>query len=76
MDKPVTNASEAAAAPEVPPAAPAPAKAATATEVTTPATATPDVERVKAEKALRLAKALRDNLRRRKVATRPARQSN
>ena len=74
MDKPVTTATQAAAAPEAPPTAPAPAKVA-ATEVATPAVA-PDVERVRAEKALRLAKALRDNLRRRKVATKAARPSN
>ena len=76
MDKPVTTAPEAAAAPEVPPAAPAPVKASPATEVATPVSATPDVERAKAEKALRLARALRDNLRRRKTATKPARPSN
>ena len=76
MDKPVTTAPEAAAAPEVPPSASAAVKAAVSTEVATPATAAPDVVRVKAEKALRLAKALRDNLRRRKVAAKPARQSN
>ncbi len=74
MDKPVTTATEAAAAPEVPLTAPAPNKVA-ATEVATPAPAS-DVERAKAEKALRLAKALRDNLRRRKVATKAARPSN
>ena len=74
MDKPVTTATQAAAAPEAPPTAAAPAKVA-ATEVATPAPA-PDVARVKAEKALRLAKALRDNLRRRKVATKAARPSN
>ena len=80
MDKPVTTAPEAAAVHDAPPAAPAPVKAAPATEVATPVsggvTATPDVARVKAEKALRLASALRDNLRRRKVATRAARPSN
>jgi hypothetical protein len=80
MDKPVTTAPEAAAAHEAPPAAPAPAKAAPATEVATtvsaPASAAPEIERAKAEKALRLAKALRDNLRRRKVATKAARPSN
>jgi hypothetical protein len=75
MDKPETTASEAAAVPEAPPAAPAPVKAVAATEVSTPAPAT-DVTRVKSEKALRLAKALRDNLRRRKVAAKPARPSN
>ncbi|MFN3560072.1 MAG: hypothetical protein ACK4UQ_12400 [Brevundimonas sp.] len=69
----MTTATQAAAAPEAPPTAPAPAKV--ATEVATPAVA-PDVERVRAEKALRLAKALRDNLRRRKVATKAARPSN
>jgi len=74
MDKPVTTATKAAAAPEAPPTAAAPARMA-ATEVATSAPA-PDVERVKAEKALRLAKALRDNLRRRKVSTRAARPSN
>ena len=76
MDKPVTTATEAAAAPEVPLTAPATAKPAPATEVATPVAAGSDVERAKAEKALRLAKALRDNLRRRKVATKPARPSN
>jgi hypothetical protein len=75
MDKPETTASEAAAVPEAPPAASTPVKAVPATEVTTPATA-PDPTRAKAEKALRLAKALRDNLRRRKVAAKPARPSN
>ena len=79
MDKPVTTAPEAAAASEAPPSASAPVKAATPTEVTTgvagPAAGS-DVTRVKSEKALRLAKALRENLRRRKVATRPARPSN
>jgi hypothetical protein len=79
MDKPETTAPEAAAVPEAPPAAPAPVKAAPATEVTTgvsgaPAPAGP--ARAKSEKALRLAKALRDNLRRRKVAAKPARPSN
>ena len=80
MNKPLTTATDAAAAPEVPPTAPATAKPAPATEVATPASgpvaAGSDVERAKAEKALRLAKALRDNLRRRKVAAKPARQSN
>ncbi len=80
MDKPVTTAPEAAAVHEAPPASTAPARAAPATEVATPVsggvTATPHVERVKAEKALRLAQALRDNLRRRKVATKAARPSN
>ena len=79
MDKPETTAPEAAAVPEAPPAAPAPVKATPATEVTTgvsgaPAPAGP--ARAKSEKALRLAKALRDNLRRRKVAAKPARPSN
>ena len=72
MDKPVTTAPEAAAVPEVPPAA-APAKTGSAAEVVAPATADP--ARAKSEKALRLAAALRDNLRRRKAA-RPARPSN
>ncbi|RZJ81773.1 MAG: hypothetical protein EON88_30755 [Brevundimonas sp.] len=80
MDKPVTTATEAAAAPEVPLTASATVKPAPATEVATPVSAAapvaPDVERVRAEKALRLAKALRDNLRRRKVATKAARPSN
>lgn len=76
MDKPVTTAPEAAAAPEVPPVAPAPVKATPATEVATPSPAVPEAERAKAEKALRLAKALRDNLRRRKTATKAARPSN
>lgn len=76
MNKPLTTATDAAAAPEVPPTAAATAKPTPATEVATPVVAAPDVERAKAEKALRLAKALRDNLRRRKVATKPARQSN
>lgn len=76
MDKPVTTAPQAAAVPEVPPTASAPVKPAAATEVTAPASPAPDAERAKAEKALRLAKALRDNLRRRKVATRAARPSN
>ena len=81
MDKPETTAPEAAAVPEAPPAAPAPVKAAPATEVTTgvsgaPAPAPAGPARAKSEKALRLAKALRDNLRRRKVAAKPARPSN
>ena len=76
MDKPVTTAPEAAAAiPDVRPATSAPAKATSTPEVATP-TPSSDAERAKAEKALRLAKALRENLRRRKVATKPARQSN
>lgn len=74
MDKPVTTATD-AAAPEAPPAAAAAPNKVAATEVATPAVA-PDAERAKAEKALRLAKALRDNLRRRKVATKAARPSN
>ncbi|WP_439471878.1 hypothetical protein [Brevundimonas sp.] len=76
MDKPVIPATEAAAAPEVPLTAAATVKPAPATEVATPVAAGSDAERAKAEKALRLARALRDNLRRRKVATKPARQSN
>ncbi|RZJ24127.1 MAG: hypothetical protein EON85_14755 [Brevundimonas sp.] len=74
MDKPVTTASEAAAIPEAPPSASAPVKP--AAEVAAPTGPVVEVERAKAEKALRLAKALRDNLRRRKVAARPARPSN
>ncbi|MDQ8029536.1 MAG: hypothetical protein REJ23_12495 [Brevundimonas sp.] len=62
-----------AAAPEgLPAAAPAPVKS----EVVTPSGPAAEAERAKAEKALRLAKALRDNLRRRKVAAKPARPSN
>ncbi|WP_291834118.1 hypothetical protein [Brevundimonas sp.] len=77
MDKPETTAPEAAAVPEAPPAAPAPVKAAPATEVTTGVSGAPaGPARAKSEKALRLAKALRDNLRRRKVAAKPARPSN
>jgi hypothetical protein len=72
MDKPVTNAPEAAAIPEVPQAAAAPAKALPAAEVVAPAAAP---VRARSEKALRLAQALRDNLRRRKAA-RPAKPSN
>ncbi len=81
MDKPVTTAPEAAAAPEVMPSVPAgapvesPSKAAAA-EVAAPSAPAEAAERARAEKALRLAKALRDNLRRRKVAAKPARPSN
>ena len=50
-------------APETPPAV----------EPTAPAPVAP---KAKSEKALRLAAALRDNLRRRKAAARPARPSN
>jgi hypothetical protein len=50
-------------APETPPAA-------------EPAAPAPVAPKAKSEKALRLAAALRANLRRRKVAARPARQSN
>lgn len=76
MDKPVTTAPEAAAVPEVPPAAPAPAKAGPAAEVAAPV---PASAKAKSEKALKLAQALRDNLKRRKAAVRsaaPARPSN
>ncbi|MFC7378838.1 hypothetical protein [Brevundimonas sp. GCM10030266] len=73
MDKPVTHTPDVAAAPEgLPAAAPAPVKG----EVVAPSGAAVEAERAKAEKALRLAKALRDNLRRRKVAAKPARPSN
>ena len=75
MDKPVTTAPEAAAVPEVPPAA-APTKPAPAAEVAAPA---PPAAKAKSEKALKLAQALRDNLKRRKAAVRsagPARPSN
>lgn len=41
-----------------------------------PAAPAPVAPKAKSEKALRLAAALRANLRRRKVAARPARQSN
>lgn len=44
--------------------------------VAEPVAPAPSAPRAKSEKALRLAAALRDNLRRRKVATRPARPSN
>lgn len=79
MDKPAANAPEAATAPEVIPSAPAgaaPAPVKAAAEVAAPAAPVEAAERAKAEKALRLAKALRDNLRRRKVAAKPARPSN
>ncbi|QDH73926.1 hypothetical protein [Brevundimonas sp. M20] len=76
MDKPVTIAPEAAAAPEVIPSAPVESPVKAAAEVTTPSGPAVEAERAKAEKALRLAKALRDNLRRRKVATKVARPSN
>jgi hypothetical protein len=77
MDKPVTHTTDVAAAPEgLPAAASAPVKG----EVVAPSPSTSgpaaEAERAKAEKALRLAKALRDNLRRRKVAAKPARPSN
>lgn len=78
MDKPVIPATEAAAPPEVPQSAPAsaPAPVKAAAEVTAASGPAVEAERAKAEKALRLAKALRDNLRRRKVATKVARPSN
>ncbi|MBA4805435.1 MAG: hypothetical protein H2038_12365 [Brevundimonas sp.] len=47
----------------------------TAPAVEAPAPAAPPAK-AKSEKALRLAAALRDNLRRRKAASRPARPSN
>lgn len=75
MGKPVTTASDAAAAPEVPPGAPPATKVVAPTEVSAPAAATTPA-RAKSEKALRLAQALRDNLKRRKAAARPARPSN
>jgi hypothetical protein len=76
MDKPVIPATEAAAVPEVIPSAPVESPVKAAAEVTTPSGPAVEAERAKAEKALRLAKALRDNLRRRKVATKVARPSN
>lgn len=78
MAKPEITASEADPAPEPPPPAQGPvsgqAKAAPAPEVAAPPAGTP--ARAKSEKALRLAQALRDNLKRRKAAARSARQSN
>lgn len=76
MAKPEITASEADPSPEPPPPAPAsePAKAVPAPEVAAAPAGTPP--KAKSEKALRLAQALRDNLKRRKAATRSARQSN
>jgi hypothetical protein len=82
MAKPEITASEADAAPEPPPPAPVQgtgqgtgqAKPASAPEVAAAPAGTPP--RAKSEKALRLAQALRDNLKRRKAAARSARQSN
>ncbi len=76
MDKPETTAPEAAAVPEAPPAAPAPVKAAEVTTSVSGAATPAGPARAKSEKALRLAQALRENLRRRKVAAKPARPSN
>ena len=75
MDKPALTPSAADPAPEVPPPATPVAKAAPSTEVAAP-TPAPAPVKAKSEKALRLAKALRDNLKRRKVSIRPARPSN
>jgi hypothetical protein len=74
MAKPEITASDADAANEAPPPAPAAAKAIVGPEVATPAAAAPN--KAKSEKALRLAQALRANLKRRKIAVRPARPSN
>lgn len=76
MAKPEITASEVDPSPEPPPPAPAsePAKAASVSEVAPAPVGTPP--KAKSEKALRLAQALRDNLKRRKTAARSARQSN
>jgi len=72
MAKPEITDADAQGPAEAPPPASATPKAA-APEVVAPQT---PAAKAKAEKALRLAQSLRANLRRRKVATRPARPSN
>ncbi|RYG08570.1 MAG: hypothetical protein EON96_19765 [Caulobacteraceae bacterium] len=74
MAKPEITASDADAPNEAPPLAPVPAKAVAGPEVAAVPTSAP--ARAKSEKTLRLAQALRANLKRRKIAARPARQSN
>ncbi|MGQ3040864.1 MAG: hypothetical protein ACT6TH_08125 [Brevundimonas sp.] len=73
MAKPEITDAEALGPAEAPPPASATPKAAAAPEVAAPQT---PAAKAKAEKALRLAQSLRANLRRRKVAARPARPSN